>query len=269
MDQIGDKRVQIFQSNRYLDQSALMTVCIERAQGQWVHILTGEDWLSPGFYDALRIGIDDSPEIGSAFCRFDYLKWLEIDTNILTEQVQPKNTRRIQATLESNTAGILTNWLSHIAVQDSVAFSAMIVKRRVYEDIGAFCPSIVSASTWEMCQRIAHHSPVWYEPQLLTHIASYPFAINVQHSPYGLSLAHAHQAIGIAKGYLGDEISEGIEQQARSAVAMKSIKIAQAYLENGYVHSAMANLAEGIDEHTLHLEDVNRGMLALFSRIAL
>ena len=95
VDQIGDERVQIFQSNRFLDRSALMTVCIERARGQWVHILTGDDWLSPGFYDALRIGINHSPEIGAAFCRFDYLNSLAIDPKVLTAKAKPNNTRRI------------------------------------------------------------------------------------------------------------------------------------------------------------------------------
>jgi glycosyltransferase involved in cell wall biosynthesis len=42
--------------------------CLERARGDWVHILHQDDFVVPGFYDRLRKGAEQS-DAGALFCR--------------------------------------------------------------------------------------------------------------------------------------------------------------------------------------------------------
>ncbi|MCX6044761.1 MAG: glycosyltransferase family 2 protein [Chloroflexi bacterium] len=261
--QIADARVQVHESSRYLGHSGLLTLCIERAQGQWVHLLAGDDWLSPGFYKALAAGIERAPEMGGAFCRFDY-------KNVDGKNVDGENSRagqRVLAPLECATAGPLVDWLPRIAVQDRVALSALVVKRTVYEQVGGFCLAAGSAATWEMGQRIAQQGCVWYEPQTLAHTADKPHAINYQCYSSGLPLAHALAAIEIASCYLPTDLGAGLTQQAREAVAAQAIKLAQMYLAQGDYRAALANLGEGLRADTIDSPEVNRKLLTLFSQI--
>ena len=52
---VGD-RVQVFRRAEHVGMSANWNTCIERARGQWVHILHSDDTVVVGFYDSLRRG---------------------------------------------------------------------------------------------------------------------------------------------------------------------------------------------------------------------
>src|SRR5436309_14845926 len=44
-------------------------LCVERARGNWVHILHQDDIVLPGFYERLREGAEQS-DAGAIFCRY-------------------------------------------------------------------------------------------------------------------------------------------------------------------------------------------------------
>lgn len=254
---IADARLHVYQSNRYLSHPTLLTLCIERAQGQWVHLLTGDDWLSPGFYKALAASIERVPEIGAAFCRFD-------DKTVAGKNGEGE---RVRSPLACATAGILVDWLPQVAIQDRVAFSALVVKRTVYEQVGGFCLAAGSAATWEMNQRIAHYGPVWYEPQTLAHAASQPSTSHDPLSRYGLPLAHALAAIELASSYLPAHLGARLTQQARATVATQAVTRAQRCLAQGDYRAALANLGEGLCAEAMPDQNVNQALLTLFSQI--
>ena len=62
---------------------------------------------------------------------------------------------------------MIDNWLDRIATECRVEFSAMTVRRSVFEELGGFCTEIGSAFDWEMWQRIAVHHRVWFDPRPL------------------------------------------------------------------------------------------------------
>ena len=43
--------------------------CLDRARGDWIHILHDDDWVHPGFYAAMEEGIEQAPDVGAAFAR--------------------------------------------------------------------------------------------------------------------------------------------------------------------------------------------------------
>ena len=69
--------------------------------------------------------------------------------------------------VERESAGVIDKWLDRIAIECRVQFSAMTVRRSVFEELGGFCTEIGSAFDWEMWQRIAAHHRVWFDPRPL------------------------------------------------------------------------------------------------------
>lgn len=68
VESIAGERVAFSQTPKNSGLAGCWNTCIERARGEWVHILHQDDIVQPGFYAALRKGTDDS-KVGAAFCR--------------------------------------------------------------------------------------------------------------------------------------------------------------------------------------------------------
>jgi glycosyltransferase involved in cell wall biosynthesis len=66
---VAGDRVKVHREPKNLGLAKIWNRCIERAQGEWVHILHQDDVVMPGFYDALRKGIESDPGVGAAFVR--------------------------------------------------------------------------------------------------------------------------------------------------------------------------------------------------------
>jgi glycosyltransferase involved in cell wall biosynthesis len=126
--------------------------CIERARGQWVHILHQDDIVLPGFYDRLRKGAEES-HAGAIFCRFVWMDsnghWIRISE------------------LQRESPGLIDDWHAKITVLCAIQCAAIAVRRRVYEQLGGFFPHLHYVADWEMWQRIASRFPFCFEPSIL------------------------------------------------------------------------------------------------------
>ncbi|MEI9864573.1 MAG: glycosyltransferase family A protein [Limisphaerales bacterium] len=54
VQEIAGERVSVSRTPKNLGLAGCWNTCIERSRGKWVHILHQDDFLAPGFYDALR-----------------------------------------------------------------------------------------------------------------------------------------------------------------------------------------------------------------------
>lgn len=137
-----------------INQGSLRTFaqCIRLAKGYWVHLLHGDDKVHAGYYAAVEALLKRWPEAGAAFCRFRYVD--EAGKHLYTQPA------------EAEEAGILNNWLYKISVRNRVQFSAITVKREVYEELGSFY-GVTYGEDWEMWVRIASRHPVAYLPEIL------------------------------------------------------------------------------------------------------
>jgi glycosyltransferase involved in cell wall biosynthesis len=126
--------------------------CIERARGEWVHLLHQDDIVLPGFYDRLRKGAEES-RAGAIFCRHAVVNatghWL------------------VMSELHRESPGLLDDWHAKITVQCVIQCAAIAVRRSVYEQLGGFLPHLHYVADWEMWQRIASQFPVCFEPSIL------------------------------------------------------------------------------------------------------
>jgi len=126
--------------------------CLERARGDWVHILHQDDFVLPGFYDLLRKGAQQS-DAGALFCR--------CATVNSTGQV------RNELKVRQKTTKLLVHCPSKITVEQLIRCPAIMVRRAVYEQLGGFLPHLQFVPDWEMWQRIASQFPFWFEPSIL------------------------------------------------------------------------------------------------------
>ncbi|TIT71694.1 MAG: glycosyltransferase family 2 protein, partial [Mesorhizobium sp.] len=69
MNEIGGNRVGFFHQPQNLGHIGNFHTCLDRAQGELVHLLHGDDAIRPGFYELLGRGFDADPSTGAAFCR--------------------------------------------------------------------------------------------------------------------------------------------------------------------------------------------------------
>lgn len=157
---VAGDRVSVFRHREPLPMYANWNSCIQRARGEWVHILHSDDLVLPGFYSRLRESLAPRPELGAAFVR-----WSVIDENgDVLETAEP----------EQPESGVLEAALERLATHTRIQFPAMVVRKSAYAAVGGFSPEFVFALDWEMWTRLAARYPIWYEPAVLACYRSHP-----------------------------------------------------------------------------------------------
>jgi glycosyltransferase involved in cell wall biosynthesis len=230
----GGARVSFFPLKEHAGHPRIFNLCIERARGEWVHILHDDDRMEPGFYEALRKGIEEHPEAGAAFSR-----------HVIVDK-GPGEPTVWRSWLERETPGILDDWLRIIAVECRVQFSAMTVKRRVYEELGGFCNNAGSAFDWEMWARIAARYPVFYVPDPLVKIGRDDTAESSRLLRSGEQIIDAFKAVEAMRVHLPSAERKRLEGKARERVADYALNVARRYLEKCDLEAALANLRAGL-----------------------
>lgn len=228
---VGDDRVRFYKHPRNVGHPHIFNICIERARGHWIHILHDDDWVKPGFYSSLRLGIEKEPSIGAAFCR-----------QLYTDNL---GARRFSS-LERRTPGIVDNWLEKIAVWCRVQFSSMVVHRDVYEKLGGFCPQAKSAFDWDMWKRIAVHYLFWYEPEPLVCSNKDVTAETSHLLKSGGQIADTRRSVEISRDYLPKTIADELSNKAMQNYAIYAFNLAQQQLIRLEYEAAIANIQEGL-----------------------
>ncbi|MGI4803635.1 MAG: hypothetical protein ACRYFL_02620, partial [Janthinobacterium lividum] len=126
--------------------------CLNRAKGQWIHLLHGDDRIEKGYYQEIESLFAKHPEAGAAFTN-----------NAL---IDDKGVTFYTRDIMSKESGIITDFLLKSAQWPKLEPAAITVKRSVYEELGSFY-AVHYGEDWEMWTRIAAHYPVAYSPKCL------------------------------------------------------------------------------------------------------
>ena len=228
----GQGRVSYFRQPANVGPQANFTTCIQRARGEWVHILHGDDMVAPGFYRTLEQAARKHPAIGAAFCR--------------SMHVDAAGTLVDFSELEADRPGIQDNLIGRLAIDNRIRFPSIAVKRATYERLGGFHPALFHSADWDMWKRIAIAVPVWYEPAPLAIYRLHDQSDTSSLMQTGANIADARHAIEIARAYLPAGQRDVLTRGARRYHALYAIELAQEMIERGSWHSAAAQLREGI-----------------------
>jgi glycosyltransferase involved in cell wall biosynthesis len=150
---IGDPRVTFFKQPFHVSMSENWTTCIQRAKGQWVHILHDDDMVLPDFYKKYSEFIQNYPDVAMIFCRS-----IIIDEN--DRWIAMTNFDRIQ-TIE----GIFENATYNLIIGNVIYAPSVVVSRKMYEFVGGFSTQFNFLPDWEMYIRISSIGKIGYIDQ--------------------------------------------------------------------------------------------------------
>jgi glycosyltransferase involved in cell wall biosynthesis len=230
---IAEDRVAVHREPANNGLAGIWNRCIERARGEWVHILHQDDVVLPGFYDHLYRGISCNPDVGMAFCRFAIS-----DANGHWKELGP---------LESSTPSVLDGWLERVATGCRVQCPAVVVRRSTYERLGGFRADLVSVLDIEMWVRIAANAPVFYEPQILALFRRHGDNQSVMDERTGANMQDMARAIEIWKDYLPANSRTQLEEQGRRYWAGIALALAQHFFSNDDVAACASQLRAAKD----------------------
>jgi GT2 family glycosyltransferase len=208
--ELGGARVEFYRQSYNVGLSRNFNTCLQRARGQLVHVLHGDDGVRPGFYEQMQRALSDNAAAGAAFCRYISMNeqghWLSI------------------ANLEQPDAGPLANWLEKIATGQRLQTPCMVVRREVYESLGGFDHRLSYGEDWEMWVRIAALYPVAYIPEPLALYRVHSLSSTARGVRTGANGRDLRQAIAMIEQYLPPELARSATRQARKNYAGACIR---------------------------------------------
>lgn len=166
-------KVPVFRQPKNLGHVGNLADCIRRARGRYVHLLHGDDYVLDGFYQNILDVIKKYPSAGAVFTQNVMVngtgKWTSLTSLLQTE------------------IGTITDLLQKLAIENVIQTPSIIVKREVYETIGAFDSSFTWCEDWEMWSRIASNYDVVYVPQALAAYRQHGTSSTSKHLQLGLT----------------------------------------------------------------------------------
>ncbi len=199
--EIGKGRVTYFQQKTNVGSLRNFETCLNRATGEWVHILHGDDKIEKGFYKEIKKLFTDYPETGAAFTKVRYIN--EKGDEIEGDETTPKNN------------GLVVDWLPQIAASNIIQPPAIVVKRKVYEKLGSFF-AVHYGEDWEMWVRIAANYPVAFSPKRLA-IYRYLRSNSISNASLrsGQNCKDIMKVINIIQRYLPEQNKEELKDKAK------------------------------------------------------
>lgn len=162
-------RVRYLRNDRNLGLVGNHNRCISMARGQFVHILHQDDFVEPGFYDAL-LGPMLSDE--RLVAGFTHSRFVDADGNLLSKVDPPRPQR-----------GPLQDWPIRLSLELRIQFPSIIVRRSAYLHAGGFLPSRRFSFDWDLWNRVAASGPVWFEPRPLAYYRMHESSATYTFSP--------------------------------------------------------------------------------------
>lgn len=151
---LGRGRVGYFRQPTNRGSLRNFETCLNRARGEWVHLLHGDDRVMAGFYAEIDMLLRRYPEAGAAFTNVIHIETGGMDL-FVSDPLLPK-------------PGLLPYFLRQLAQGQTIQPPSIVVKRTVYEQLGGFF-AVHYGEDWEMWTRIAAHFPIAYSPRCLAH----------------------------------------------------------------------------------------------------
>jgi len=144
--------------------------------------------------------------------------------------------------LENTTPGVLIDWLERVGTGLRLECPAAVVKRATYERLGGFDPELTSAMDFEIWVRIAAHTPVYYEPQILAGYRWHGQNESAIQQRSGVAMQEIAGVIDSWKHYLPENSRVQLEEQGRRYWADASLMLAQRFFSDGDIAGCINQL---------------------------
>ncbi|MEL4893878.1 glycosyltransferase family 2 protein [Crocosphaera sp. Alani8] len=153
VQEVGKGRVNFYHQPENVGIYANWNTCIQRASGNWIHILSDDDLVHSNFYQIYRNTIETyEPSVVIAKSLFINEKGKKIGVSPSLQESD----------------GLLNNALRVLAAHNVIRTPGIVVCRTAYEKLGGFTSDFVFAPDWEMWTRLAASVKISYINQPLS-----------------------------------------------------------------------------------------------------
>ena len=209
----GQDRVQFIRQEKNVGKVKNYETGLTASRGRYIHQLHGDDLVYDGFYSEMETLFNESPAVGAAFCRTNYIdNWGRVTG--VTGMIQ-------------NNEGVVPDILEKLYTQQYIQTPSMVVKRVVYETIGCFDRRLDCMEDWEMWIRIANNYPIATSNKVLAAYRSHHGNATNKTFKNGTALK-THQLIcNLVDGYIEPNIKKNfskIRNQKQAAFWLLSYK---------------------------------------------
>ncbi len=209
------------------------TESVRRAKGELIQLLHDDDKVKPGFYTKFEDIFKKYETTGAVFCRQAYID--DDDNFMFYSEIEMENT------------GILEDALIKLAQKQRIQYCAMVVRRKVYEQIGGYIPKNIGCEDWEMWVRIAAHFPVAYNPEALAEYRIHRKSMTLTDMRSGQDMRFLREAADIFTQYLPEDKREEVTAFRNKHYSVYSFNNAKRmYEEFNDEEGASAQLSETI-----------------------
>jgi glycosyltransferase involved in cell wall biosynthesis len=224
--EMGMGRVVFHRQQANVGHTRNFETCLGRSRGHLIHLLHGDDAVRPGFYAKIEAIFADHPKIGAAFSRNMF-----IDEHGNWIGVTP---------LELPHSGVLEDLVERQAVRQRIQTPAMVVRREVYETLGAFDRRLSWTEDWEMWTRIASRYPVWYEAEPLALYRMHSNSNTGRYTLTGENVKDMDRVFSMLKNYVPNAAGVRLTRQGRIHYACRALEEATGMAEEGQFSSVIA-----------------------------
>lgn len=137
--EVGKGRVSFYRKEKNAGATANFNTCIERSKGEYVHILHGDDWVLPGFYQEVEKRLLREPTAGMAIVR----------AYVVNEDESMKGI----APCATEDEGLLYEYQEHLMCNDFYT-PGHVFRRSSFEKLGAYRLDLIHVADWEITVRV-------------------------------------------------------------------------------------------------------------------
>ena len=221
--------VTFFRQSRNVGATKNFNTCIDRAQGEWIHILHSDDYVHSEFYSTLRRGIKSHHSVRVAFTSF-----VAVDENGATVW---------RASRMPSARGVVDHsWRHIIAVQNAIQAPAIVVQKNTYAQAGGFNSELHHAADWDMWKRLIWRFDAYFEPQELAYYVVHPSSDSSRLVRTGENVIDTLRAIKIGGDYFPFDRRKKFAREARRFVAGMALDRSQQFFALGDYRAAFMQL---------------------------
>ena len=204
--------------------------CIERARGQWVHILHGDDYVSADFYEKLHQGLSSDPS-----ARVAVTPYVAVDENGARRWGNERGTPRKRGLIGDD-------YREAIAVANQIMAPSIVAQKSAYEEVGHFDSELIHTADWDMWKRLIWKFDTWFEPDALAYYLVHSASDTSKLMRTGANLYDSLRALKKAERYFPAERRKEFEDRARKAHAELGVQACLGYLQARDYTAAAAQL---------------------------
>ncbi|HEX5313518.1 MAG TPA: glycosyltransferase [Gammaproteobacteria bacterium] len=224
-------RVSYFRHALRVSATRSWNTCLERARGEWTHILLANDVVRPDFYTTLRRTLEANPGVEAFACRCA----LTDDEGFWLGLSEP----------QAKVAGCLpAEFPIRQIVRHRLNLSSLVIRRDFFEQFGGFQERLRYCADWDLCNRLALKRQIFYDPHFLVSVREHEGEGRFLYIPSGENVAEARECLRIYAALFPGNRRRTIYSDGMTYAALDALRRCRHYRADGKAKGARRQLLE-------------------------